>query len=275
MTTRRMLSALALVALLAACSDPEPTSFSGTGVVQEVMAADRQVVIEHEDIEGLMPAMTMNFDVLAGALPEGLRAGDRVQFILQRDSKQFRISSLRVLGEGEVVAARPRVADVAARADWAPDFELTDSTGSRVSLRNLRGKAVLLDFVFTTCPGPCPIQTGRQVDLQRALPPELAAQTWFVSISLDPKTDTPEAMAAYAAKRGADTAQWSFLTGDPEVVSDVIARYGIGTIREQDGNIDHMLVTFLIDPEGRIAERYMGLDHDVAELLAGLARVLD
>jgi protein SCO1/2 len=133
---------------------------------------------------------------------------------------------------------------------------------------------VLLDFVYTRCPGPCPILTGTHVALQRSLPPELRERAWFVSISLDPRYDTPERLSEYARARGADLSGWSFVTGPVDAVDAVVRAYGVGRTRREDGQIEHVVATFLIDPEGRIAERYVGLEHGADELLRDLRRLL-
>jgi protein SCO1/2 len=133
---------------------------------------------------------------------------------------------------------------------------------------------VLLDFIFTHCPGPCPILTGLHVKVQRELSPELRARTQLVSISLDPLRDTPAVLREYAHKRGADLANWSFLTGTSEEVDAVLKSYGVGRARTPAGQIEHIVVTFLIDADGQIARRYVGLDgHDPKEVLRDLAKL--
>ena len=112
--------------------------------------------------------------------------------------------------------------------------------------------------------------TSAHVTLQRSLPPELRARTRFVSISLDPVRDTPMALRAYGLARGADLTGWSFLTGPPEAVAAVVKAYGVGTVRRPDGQIDHLVATFLIDGEGQIAQRFIGLEHEPEELLRAL-----
>jgi protein SCO1/2 len=151
--------------------------------------------------------------------------------------------------------------------DPAPDFALTDQDGKPVTLASLHGRVVLLDFVYTSCPGPCPILTSKHVALQKALPEAERARVRLVSVSLDPARDTPEALRRYASARGADLAGWSFLTGPPPDVSAVVESYGVGTIAKPDGEIEHVVVTYLLDPDGRIAKRYFGLEHDTDELL--------
>jgi protein SCO1/2 len=95
----------------------------------------------------------------------------------------------------------------------------------------------------------------------------------FVSISLDPENDTPEALAKYARERGADLEGWSFLTGPKADVEEVVRRYGVGTLRAADGTIDHLVATFLVDGNGKIARRWLGLDHTLDEMRAEIARV--
>ena len=103
---------------------------------------------------------------------------------------------------------------------------------------------------------------------------EARARTRLVSITLDPANDTTEALHAYARKRALDTSGWSLLTGSQEQVDAVTRGYGVFAARAADGTIDHLVAIFLIDPEGRIAERYIGLDHQPAEIAADIARIL-
>jgi protein SCO1/2 len=264
----RRLFAIAVAAGLAACPEPRGELHSGRGIVRDVSLAERQVVIEHEEIEGLMPAMTMSFEVSDPALLARLEKGQVISFALRTGDGKYRIVGAEVVGSAEV-GSGASLADLAAPSEPAADFELTAQDGSRLRLSSLRGRAVLLDFVFTHCPGPCPIQTGIHVSLQRKLPDDVRARTHFVSVSIDPQRDTPEALRAYAEARGADLATWSFLTGSPEEIDAVLAEYGVGRSIEQ-GEIAHNLVTYLIDPEGRIAKRYLGVSHEPDVLLADL-----
>jgi protein SCO1/2 len=256
------------LALVAACSGEE--IHRGHGVVEQVLRDEGQAVIAHDEIQGFMPAMTMNFAIYDKEVLADLAAGDVVDFDLTVSRGQFYISKAVVVGKVDADSGWAVFGDKAVRADPAPDFALIDQRGEVVSLESLRGKIVLLDFIFTRCPGPCPILTSTHASAERLLSPELRARTHFVSISIDPLRDTPEDMARYGAVRGADLEHWSFLTGAPPVVEAVVAAYGIGTTRNADGELEHIVATFLIDRDGRIVRRYLGLDHEPRQLVAEL-----
>src|SRR4051812_49361801 len=88
-----------------------------------------------------------------------------------------------------------------------PDFSLTDQHGQTVTLGELKGKIWVADFVYTTCPGPCPILSKKMSDLQRLVgsDPEIR----LVSLSSDPQADTPAVLAEYAKRFGAGD-HWIF-----------------------------------------------------------------
>ena len=265
----------ALVALLAAAGCGERSRhYHARGVVEDVQPEIGQVLIAHEEIEGLMPAMTMNFDVPDRALLERLERGQAIDFEVEFTGKAYRVTRATVIESGVATGGGGQLGAVKPIDDPAPPFRLTDQDGNPRALEEWRGQLVLLDFIFTRCPGPCPILTGLHVKLQQELSPELRARTHFVSISLDPLRDTPSVLREYARKRGADLANWSFLTGTPDDVDRVLKSYGVGSVRTPDGQIQHIVVTFLIDAEGQIARRYIGLDgHDPKEVLRDLVKL--
>ena len=101
-----------------------------------------------------------------------------------------------------------------------PAFQLTDSQGASVGKEQLLGKVWLADFIFTSCPGPCPILSAHMAEIQA----HYAANTdlKLVSFSVDPATDTPAVLAQYASRFAANPAQWFFLTGDPDLMKKTI-----------------------------------------------------
>src|SRR4051794_1301161 len=100
----------------------------------------------------------------------------------------------------------------------APPVALIDAEGQPVQLERLRGKAVVVSFIYTTCNGSCPATTHRLYRVQQTLKDEglWGKRVEFVSISLDPTRDTPEVLRQYAKIYDADPAAWHFLTGPPD-----------------------------------------------------------
>ena len=140
----------------------------------------------------------------------------------------------------------------------APAVELTDSGGRPFSLDSLRGRAVLVSFVYTTCNGTCPATTAALDRSRRAL---RDAGLWgdrvaFVSITLDPARDTPAALAAYARAYRADPKAWNFLTGTPAEVDRVLKAWDMWARPLPSGVIDHPSRVFLVDPAGHRREIY-------------------
>lgn len=93
------------------------------------------------------------------------------------------------------------------------DFTLTNQNNQPVKLETLLGQVWVADIVFTRCAGPCPRLTQQMRALQQALPKESGAR--LITLTTDPKFDTPEVLRQYAQKFGADLGNWIFLTGDP------------------------------------------------------------
>ena len=258
---------------LLACDDGV-RRYTVRGTVHDVKADRQQVLVEHEDIPGLMPAMTMSFDVATPELAGRMRSGQVIEFELEADGHGYVIVAFEAVGEAPEEEGWVRFGDALLRSDPAPDFALTDQTGAALSLSDLAGKVLLVDFIFTTCPGPCPILTSQHVRAQRMLPESTLGRAHFVSISVDPENDTPEALEAYGAARGVRFDDWSFLTGTPEEVGPVLEAFGVGRTRSDDAALEHTVITYLVDGQGRIVKRYFGLEHEPKKLASDVATLV-
>ncbi|MFN7134141.1 MAG: SCO family protein, partial [Myxococcales bacterium] len=95
-----------------------------------------------------------------------------------------------------------------------PAFSLLDQQGRPFARSDLEGRPAVVNFVFTRCAAICPALTRKMRSLQQQLAEAgRGAEVRLVSITADPENDTPEALADYAARYGADTRSWSFVTG--------------------------------------------------------------
>ncbi|MGH7333525.1 MAG: SCO family protein [Candidatus Rokuibacteriota bacterium] len=117
-----------------------------------------------------------------------------------------------------------------------PAFSLTDQSGRSVRADDLRGRVLIVSFIFTTCVEACPITTAQLVRVQAQARQAGLARLRFVSISIDPVTDTPERLRAYATAYGADLGSWSFLTGPPDEVARLMLALEVGTAPGKRGS---------------------------------------
>jgi protein SCO1 len=143
-------------------------------------------------------------------------------------------------------------------ADCLPDITLVDQHGRKVSLASLKGKPVLFDFIYTSCPGPCLLLTARMKQIADRLGPRLGTDARIVSITVDPEHDRPKQLLAYANEARADVNGWLFLTGTPQQIDEVMARFKLIRQRGADGSVNHVLEFFLVDANGRALLFYQG-----------------
>ncbi len=153
--------------------------------------------------------------------------------------------------------------------DWLTCFELTERSGQVVTTESLLGQPYLVSFFFTLCPSICVKQNQQLAELQA----EFAGQpVRFLSISVDPENDRPEALREYASRFNADPEQWLFLTADDPIY---VRRVG-AEIYQVSADLEHTERFILVNPEGEIEGLYMWsypkslarLKRDIAALIA-------
>ena len=175
-----------------------------------------------------------------------------------------------------VAGCQKPVQDEGARAGFAvrnaseclPDITLLDQHGQKVSLASLKGKPVLFDFIYTTCPGPCLMLTARMKQIANHLGSALGPEVRLVSITVDPEHDQPPQLLAYANDQGTNQNGWLFLTGTPKQIDDVMAHFDLIRKHEADGTVDHVLEFFLVGADGHALLQYMGEKAD-PKIVAG------
>lgn len=157
----------------------------------------------------------------------------------------------------------------------APDFTLTSQDRTLVSLHDLRGKVVAVAFIFASCTDVCPMLTDNMARVREKLGTAFGTRIVFVSITVDPERDTPDVLKEHAQLFGADVKGWSFLTGDPAIVHEVGRKYGVIAIKKADGDVDHTLLTSLVDRNGILRVQYLGAGFDLEEFRGDLLSLLD
>jgi protein SCO1/2 len=158
-------------------------------------------------------------------------------------------------------------AEVSTRSSFAIEalsgITLQDQEGRTLEAERLAGKLVVLSFMFTSCPSICPEQARALAEVQRGLSPEVLARVRFLSISIDPETDTPERLKSFAKANGADLASWSFAVGTPEATTRLSSRLSVFDPRAQGPRPgDHGTALYLFDDRGQLRQRYAGAPLD-------------
>ena len=148
--------------------------------------------------------------------------------------------------------------DSAASASVLTDTKLVDQNGNTVVLSSLKGKPLVVDFIYTSCPGPCLMETAKFANVALRLGNDLGTKVTLVSISVDPEHDGPKQLLDYSRQQGADEKGWYFLTGGPGDVDQALAGFKLSRQIEPDGSVGHLVNMMLIGPDGRLVREYNG-----------------
>ena len=152
----------------------------------------------------------------------------------------------------------------------APSFQLTTQAGQSFNSKSLDGTIWVADFIYTTCPGPCPMMTQQMRQLQDRTAQEMH-DVKLVSFTVDPVHDTPPVLAEYARHYRVDPSRWSFLTGDMPALNNIGMGFKLNSV---DGNLSHSTRFVLVDRHMRIRGYYTTsedaflpqLVHDIRQL---------
>ncbi|HWO56870.1 MAG TPA: SCO family protein [bacterium] len=151
-----------------------------------------------------------------------------------------------------------------------PDFTLTERDGSPFTRDSLMGKISVVDFIFTRCPGVCPVMADRMSRLYKLF--EGRRDIQFVSITVDPEYDTPEVLREYAARQGVTDRRWLFLRGDTAAVAALSEKgFLLPTGALPEG---HSSKFVLVDARGQIRGYYSTEDESSQLLLQHHIRAL-
>ena len=143
-----------------------------------------------------------------------------------------------------------------------PLVALEDQNGKAFRFDALKGRAVVLTFIFSRCAVPtfCPAMSANFRALQEEIRKDkaLTGRVHLVSISIDPAFDTPEVLNRYAKHLALDTSDWSFVTGEKKTVAGLAAAFSVFVDTTAEGTIDHTLTTALVGPDGKIRKLWRG-----------------
>lgn len=244
------------------------------GQVLDKNPATNQITVKHGDIPGFMPAMTMSYPVKDQNGFRQVEPGDVIaaNVITAKNGNDYWLENLRISDESGRKTAKPGTVHRLDIGDHVPDLTLVNQDGKSFHLGDFKGKAVLITFIYTRCPVPtfCPRLSGQfakiQDDLART--PVDFAKTHLVTISFDPKYDTPPVLRkyglAYLDNDPTGFSHWDFASTNAGDLRKLADAFGLEYF-EEDNQIAHSMVIVLMSPEGTVA-KYWSTEWTTAEL---------
>ena len=150
-----------------------------------------------------------------------------------------------------------------------PSFQFVNQNGQPFGSAQLAGKIWIADFIYTTCPGPCPMISSRMNELQKPLE---KTDVHLVSFSVDPEKDTPDVLHRYAEKLQVEPGRWDFLTGPKSAIYKLSHdgfKLAISDGSDAQGIPVHSTRIVLVDRHGQIRGYYDATEADaVTKLVA-------
>ena len=140
--------------------------------------------------------------------------------------------ALLPLADHSMATSEATATDYAAEEERArnyfTDTEVIDQNGNKLRFYSdvLKGRVVLISFIFTNCEYACPMQAQKLKQVRAAMVPAIKDEVWFVTLSVDPERDTPEAMKKFAKRQGVDESRWIFLTGEKKNLEFLVKKLG-------------------------------------------------
>mgnify|MGYP002639113325 CR=1 FL=1 len=138
------------------------------------------------------------------------------------------------------------------------------------------GKIVVMGFIFTNCPDICPLTTNNMRIIQEKAKGDELSDLEFVALSFDPETDSPYVLTNYIRIRNLDTSNWTFLTGDKNIIKSLLKEAQVFAMPSDSSTTSsgkkhyyyiHTDRISLIDTEGRIRKNYSGSNINTDEII--------
>jgi protein SCO1 len=273
---RNSLAALLVfcVCVAAGCQSAPAKHYPLQGTVISVDAGQKMITVKHGDIVGLMPAMTMTYQVADPKEIAMLRPGDTISGDLVVSENVGRLEKIVLVSKGNGKTAPGSTQRIPAKGEEVPDFALVNQDGKWIHFRDFQGRTLLVTFIYTRCPLPdyCPRMNENFRAVQKLLEatPDAAKNVAFLSISFDPQHDTPAVLKHYSSiykksQAGEQSFDWQFAAPSEKDLPELAQFFGL-VHQPQEAQIVHSLSTTLIGPDGKVVEWYSGNDWSASEV---------
>jgi protein SCO1/2 len=278
----RQLLAIVLVlcaGLVAGCQSAPEKHYPIQGEVISVDPAKKLLTVKHGDIPGLMPAMTMTYQVAASKEIESLQPGDKITADLVVSESKGRLEKIVVVSKGDGKSSPGTTQRIPEKGDAVPDFALVNQDGKIIHFGDYRGKVLLVTFIYTRCPLPdfCPRMNENFRGVQKLLrdTPGATERAEFLSISFDPEHDTPAVLKHYASlyKKsvpGEKPFDWQFAAPSTKDLPELAQFFGL-VVQPEQAQIVHSLSTTVIGPDGKVEKWFSDNEWTPADAAQAMA----
>lgn len=294
MNLRRFSVALTFLAISASigCAPQDGTTrYPFKGKIEGLDILDRELLVAHEEIPGLMPAMTMPFKMpeetgflarFQGMRLERLRRGDVITATLVVKANESWIERVNVVRYEPPPGMSAPVPKESKEGESVVDVLLEDQDAKPLKISDYRGKVLVLTFIYTRCPIPefCPRMMKNFQDLENLIEsdPDLREKGRLLSVSFDVEFDRPDVLQAFGSAfvkdRGTGPfARWRLATGTKEQVGRLGQFFGLVFFKE-GGDFAHSLVTVVVGPDGKLVKEFSGNDWSVKEAHAAMRQAV-
>jgi protein SCO1/2 len=273
MNLQRLIPVVCLGILLSGCQS-KTKHFDLKGQVLDKKPATNEITVNHEDIPGFMSAMTMSYSVRDKNGFQQVEPGDVIaaDVITAKNGNEYWLENIRITDASGRKTIKPGTVHRLDIGERVPDVSLVNQDGKSFRLDDFKGKAVLITFIYTRCPMPtfCPRLSGQFAKIQDDLAktPVDFAKTHLVTISFDPKYDTPPVLRkyglAYLDNDPAGFSHWDFASTNAGDLRKIADAFGLEYF-EEDNQIAHSMVIVLMSPEGTVA-KYWSTEWTTVEL---------
>jgi protein SCO1 len=246
-----------------------------TGRVVSLDKQNRSMVVDGDEIPGFMSAMTMSYKVINGSDLNQVAVGDTVSADIVARHDDYWLENIKVVQHTSSPPNKPSATlHIPESGDPVPNFALVNQSGKRISLRQYRGEALILTFIYTRCPFPnfCPRVSGQFAEVEHKLASEgaLYGKTHLLTISFDPAHDTPKVLRDYRALYLKNPPprfdHWEFAVASVTELPKIAAYFAL-TYTDENRSLTHSASTAVIGPDGRIFRWYHGADWTSSDLL--------
>lgn len=277
MKSRFILPLVLLLAVLAGCNRTKRYAMQGEVVAKDTTT--NEITVNAGNIPGFMEAMTMPYRVNDPKIVQLVQPGDKIsaEVVVGSDRSDYWLESVHITdqsGRGKIRLAPG--SKMLTPGTPVPSVTLVNQDGRKLHLSDFAGKALLVTFIYTRCPMPdfCPRLSSEFARIQNELKknPEDYNKTHLLTVSFDPKYDTPAVLRKYGLnyldgdKSG--FAHWDFASTNPDDMHRLAEAFGL-EYGASENQITHSMVIVLIDPDGRVAN-YWSTNWTWTELMASL-----